>query len=59
VVARARLRSVKLDREEAGPGLSVWRAANMPWRGNRGAGARGSMSSSTSGIGDMACSLLA
>ena len=59
VVARALLRSVKLDREEAGPGLSVRPAAKIPCRGNRGAGANGRMSSSTSAIGDMACSSLA
>jgi len=32
VVARARLRSVKLDRDDPGVGLSA-RAANIPWRG--------------------------
>lgn len=58
VVARARLRSVKLERDDVGPGLSVCRAAKMPCRGRRGAGASGSMSSSTSGIGDIACSSL-
>lgn len=43
----ARLRSVKLDREDPGGGLSVW-AAKMPWRGKRGTGARGNTSASSS-----------
>jgi hypothetical protein len=54
VVARARLRSVKLERDDPGVGLSAWLAAKMPFRGRRGAGANGSNSSSTSGMGDMA-----
>lgn len=58
VVARARLRSVKLERDEDGPGLSALRAAKMPWRGRRGAGARGRRSSSISGMGDMVWSVL-
>jgi hypothetical protein len=59
VVARARLRSVKLERDEPGVGLSAW-AAKIPWRGRWGTGARGSKSSSTSGMGDMtgSCSSL-
>lgn len=55
----ALLRSEKLDRETADGGLSV-RAAKMPWRGRRGAGASGStsMSSSSSGMEEMPCSSL-
>jgi hypothetical protein len=57
VVARARLRSVKLEREDVGPGDSAWLAgAKIPCLGRRGAGARGRRSSSTSGMGDMAFS---
>lgn len=58
VVARARLRSVKLEREDPGVGLSVWLAAKRPWRGRWGTGARGSISSSTSGMGDICWSSL-
>lgn len=58
VVTSARLRSVKLERDDPGVGLSVWLAANKPCRGSRGAGARGNISSSTSGMGDMVCSSL-
>lgn len=47
VVVIALLRSVKLDRDEPGAGLSV-RAAKIPWRGSRGAGASGMTSASSS-----------